>query len=544
MTQVSALKWGLFRPRLVYPAGPYHELLRRSAERVPDKPALIFRGQTFTFRELESMSNSLAHALLDLGVRKGERLGVFLGNSPEFVIAFYAISKAGGVITPLNPYMQAREARYQLTDSGAAALVAEAGLLPLVEEIVADLPALRHIIVTGADGAHTRAGDVPVMPFAGLVAAYPPHPPPEVALDPAEDLLALPYSSGTTGLAKGVMLTHRNLVCNNIQFTSAGRVTAADTLLIFLPYYHIYGCMLMGGAVAAGATQVLMGRFQVEEALALVEKYRVTLFYAVPPVLLALSQYSRLAQHDLSSIRYIKSGAAPLAPEVQRRVTELTGVTVLMGYGLTEASPLTHLTPVDDPALVKPGSVGRPVPDEEQKVVDIETGLREMPPGEAGELVVRGPHVMKGYWNEPGETARALRDGWLYTGDIVRVDEDGYVFIVDRKKEMIKYKGFGIPPAELEAVLFEHPAVADCAVVGVPDAEAGEVPKAFVVLRDGVRVSPEELMAHVAGRVAGYKQVRQVEFVEAIPKNPAGKVLRRVLREGECRGPAVTATGS
>jgi long-chain acyl-CoA synthetase len=327
------------------------------------------------------------------------------------------------------------------------------------------------------------------------------------------------------------MLSHRNLVSNNIQCTSAGRITDRDVLLLFLPFYHIYGTMLMGASVASGATMCIMERFDADTALALTARHRVTLFYAVPPVLLALTMRPDLPQHDLSSVRYIMSGAAPLPPELGRRMEALTGVRVLQGYGLTEASPITHMNPIDNPDLVRLDSVGWHVSDQEERIVDADDPSKELPAGEIGELLVRGPHVMQGYWNAPEETARALRDGWLHTGDIARKDEQGFVYIVDRKKEMIKYKGFGIAPAELEALLHEHPAIADCAVVPRKDADAGEIPCAFVVLRAGASVTATDVMQFVAGRVAGYKQVRAVEFITEIPKNPSGKILRRVLRE-------------
>ncbi|MEE9256308.1 MAG: AMP-binding protein, partial [bacterium] len=290
------------------------------------------------------------------------------------------------------------------------------------------------------------------------------------------------------------------------------------------------GAMLMGGFSCAGARQILMPRFELEESLRLVEKHRITLFFAVPPVLLAMANLPDLERFDLSSLRFILSGAAPLPPEVRARVQERTGVLTFMGYGLTEASPLTHSNPAVE-AFIKPDSVGPPVSDGEQKVVDLETGEKELPPGEVGELIVRGPHIMKGYWNAPEETANALRDGWLYTGDIVRADEDGYVFILDRKKEMIKYKGFAVAPAELEAALHQLSGVLDAAVVGKPDAEGGEIPKAFVVVREEDPPSADEIMAFVRERVAGFKRIREVEFVDAIPKSPSGKILRRVLKE-------------
>jgi long-chain acyl-CoA synthetase len=396
---------------------------------------------------------------------------------------------------------------------------------PIVDAIRDRIPTVQHILVVGnARPPHAQS-------WYDVATGYPASRPPEIAFDLECDLVALPYSSGTTGLPKGVMLTHRNLVCNDIQCTSAGRITNRDVLLLFLPFYHIYGTMLMGAAVASGATVCIMERFESHTALSLTERYGVTLFYAVPPVLLALTQLPDLKKYDLSSVRYIMSGAAPLPPELGRRMQELTGIRVLQGYGLTEASPITHLNPVDNPEQIRLDSVGWHVSDQDEKIVDPDDPSKELPPGEVGELLVRGPHVMHGYWKAPEETARALRDGWLHTGDIARKDADGYMYIVDRKKEMIKYKGFGIAPAELEALLFEHPAIADCAVVPKKDPDAGEIPRAFVVVRGGASVTALELMQFVSERVAGYKQIRAVEFIDVIPKNPSGKILRRILKE-------------
>ncbi|MFQ5916043.1 MAG: class I adenylate-forming enzyme family protein [Nitrospinota bacterium] len=516
-----------FRPSLQYPDYPFHGLLRTSFDRSPDRVALVDGKKELTFRELEGLSNACAHALGASGVGKADRVALFLFNSAEFEIAFFGASKIGAILTPLNPSFKESEAHSQLQDSGAKLLVVHESRLPVIEAIRGELPDLREVIaVSEGEGAGGYTD------FRNWIAAHAPSAPPEVPIDPREDLIALPYSSGTTGLPKGVMLTHRNLVSNYVQFVASHRITERDSGLVFLPLYHIYGTMIMGGLVLAGAPQVLMRRFEVEEALRLVEQHRLTVFHGVPPALLAISQFADLDKYDLSSLRYIMSGAAPLPPEVRRRVQERTGVLTFMGYGLTEASPLTHLNPPVE-EWVKEASVGPPVSDEEQKVVDTETGEKELPPGEVGELVLRGPHIMKGYWNAPEETALALRDGWLYTGDIVRVDEDGYAFILDRQKEMIKYKGFAVAPAELEALLHRHPQVADVAVIGKENSEAGEIPKAFIVPTASSPPDPGEIMAFVRERVAGYKQVRDVEFIDAIPKSGSGKILRRVLRQRE-----------
>ena len=519
-------KSALFRPSLEYPEIPYHEMLREAAQKYSNKPAIIFKDFCITFRELDALVNSMANALLGLGVTKGDKVALFMMNRPEWVISFIAAARIGAVATPLNPSYKKMEVAYQVNDSEAKVLITHETLYPVVREARSDMPELKTVIVVGA----TPAEDT--LSFDDLIRKSSPKRPPPVDLDLREDLVALPYSSGTTGLPKGTMLTQSNLVTNHIQFISSSRMTDRDTLLIFLPFYHIYGTMLMGSSIYAGATQVLMERFDMVESLTLVEKYRITMHFAVPPILIAMANYPEIKQYNLSSLRFIFTGAAPLAPEVGRIVKELTGVRVLQGYGLTEASPLTHANPVDGD-FAKLESVGLCISDQEQKIVDIETGEKELGPDEVGELIVRGPHVMKGYWKNPEATRQALRNGWLYTGDIAKIDKDGFVYIVDRKKEMIKYKGFGIAPAELEAVLFQHPAVADCAVFSKPDPEAGEVPKGVVVLKKTYHTTAEELMQFVEERVAGYKKIREIEFLETIPKTASGKILRRVLVERE-----------
>ena len=354
-------------------------------------------------------------------------------------------------------------------------------------------------------------------------------------IDPSEDLAALPFSSGTTGLQKGVMLTHANLHANVRQYLERpaedGVIRKGDVVLVHLPLFHIYGMtVLQLNAIAAGAVQVMMGRFDMATLLSLIAEHRVTALYTAPPVCLALSLTPLLDEYDVSSLRFVLSGAAPLSAELQTRLAERLGCPVTQGYGLTETSPVTNSDYIDE--RMRPGAVGPPLPDTEERIVDLESGMREMPRGELGELLIRGPQVMKGYFNQPEATAETITpDGWLHTGDIASMDDDGYVRIVDRKKELIKYKGFQVAPAELEAVLLEHPAVADAAVIPKPDAEAGEVPKAFVVAKPDATPSPDELMAFVAERVATFKQVREVEFTDAIPKNASGKLLRRVLIE-------------
>jgi long-chain acyl-CoA synthetase len=517
-----------FRPPLDYPRMAYDQMLSYGAARYPENVAVVFRDASITYRELDALTNRFARALAARGVGKGDRVCMLTTNCPEYVIAFYAIARVGAIASPMNPSYREREIEYQLGDTEAVAIVVHADLAPLVDAVRTRTPHLRHVVTIGetdAAGPRTRS-------FAELIAGERPTPPARLEIG-EDDLVALPYSSGTTGLPKGVMLSHRNLVINNIQFVACIRLRQTDRLMLFLPFYHIYGTMLMGAAIYAGATCVLMERFEPVECLRLVERHRVTLFFVVPPVLLMLSNWPELGKYDLSSLRLTMVGAAPVAPELSRRFTELTGVPVLQGYGMTEASPLTHVNPVHDQSLNVVDSAGLVAHDTEHRVVDIETGERELPPGEVGEVCIRGPQIMQGYWKAPEATAAALRGGWYYSGDIGCVDERGYLYIRDRKKEMIKFKGFGIAPAEIESLLLEHPAEADAAVIGKPHPEAGEVPKAFVVRKPGQTMTAADVVAFVKGRLANYKIPGEVEFVDAIPKTPSGKILRRVLKERE-----------
>jgi acyl-CoA synthetase (AMP-forming)/AMP-acid ligase II len=506
---------------LEYPDVPFHALLARAAEAWPNHTAILFKDRRISYRELNGAANRLAHGLIALGLGPGDRVALFTPNCPEYEIAFFGCTRAGLVPSPLNPAYKEREVQYQAVEAGARAMVVHPSLLPVVDAVRPSLPALEHVLVIDPAPAGTAS-------LSDLMRAGAETQP--MSKIRAEDLAALPFSSGTTGTSKGVRLTQRNLVANALQFAACTATTERDVLLIFLPLYHIYGVALMADSIVQGATQILMERFDLAEILRLVEDEGVTQLYVVPPVMLALASSPEVRPERLKSLRFLMCAAAPMAPEVGRRVVDRLGLRVIQAYGMTEASPLTHMHPLDDPDFDLK-SVGITAPDTECRIVDVEDGEMELAEGEVGEVIVAGPQVMAGYWNAPEETARAIRGKWLYTGDIGYMDGEGRLYIVDRKKEMIKYKAFSIAPAELEGLLLEHPAVADCAVTAQPDADAGEVPHAFVVSRPDRPVTAEELQDFVASRVATYKQIRSLEFVDAIPRTPSGKVLRRVLKE-------------
>ncbi len=523
----------LFRPSLQYPVYPYSAMLTQTATRYPEHVAVVFNDVNLTYRELEALVNAFAHALRDLGIKRGQTVCLLMTNRAEYVISWFAIARIGAVASPMNPSYKEREVAYQLSNSDAVAIVVQQELMPLVEVVRTQAPALEHIITIGPADLDQSTLTPHLLSFGSLLRTHPTTP--LAGIEPGgEDLVALPYSSGTTGLPKGVMLSHKNLVVNACQSIATARITFDDRMLVFVPLYHIYGIMLMGCAAMSGARLVLMERFEAGRCLQLIQEQRITLLYTVPQVLTVLHDWPQVGQYDLSSVRFTQCGAAPVPPALAYRFQEKTGITVMTSYGLTEASPGTHSNPVYDRRLIKVETIGLPVHDTQQKIVDIDTGQRELGVGEEGELIVSGPQVMQGYWKAPEATAEALRDGWLYTGDIGWRDEEGYVTITDRKKELIKYKGFSVAPAQLEALLLEHPAVADAAVVAKPDVEAGEVPKAFVVLRAGhEHLNADELIAWANGKLAAYKNVREVEYIDAIPRNPSGKILRRILKERE-----------
>jgi 4-coumarate--CoA ligase len=484
----------------------------------PDKPALVDgpTGRTLTYRQLADAVHSFAGGLAARGFGPGQVLALMSPNLPEYAIVFHGTAYAGGIVTTINPTYTAEEVRKQLIDSGATILVTVAPFLDMAREAIVDTGVTDIYIIGETDAAPS---------FTALFGEPLAH---QVPRD-TNDVVVLPYSSGTTGLSKGVMLSHRNLIANIAQVTSAAQIRQDERFIAVLPFFHIYGMqVMMNCGLRVGATVITMPRFDLEQFLSLHQEHGITRSFVAPPIVVALAKHPMVDQYDLSSLEQVFSGAAPLSAELALEAGARIGCEVVQGYGLTETSPVSHLTP---PGHFKPGSVGYTVPNAETKIVDPATG-EECGVNQDGEVCIRGPLVMTGYLNKPEATAAMIDpEGWLHTGDIGHVDEDGHVFVVDRLKELIKYKGFQVPPAELEALLLTHPGIADAAVIGIPDDEAGELPVAYVVARQGVELDPDEVMAFVAGHVATYKQIRRVTIIDAVPKSASGKILRRVLRD-------------
>lgn len=509
-------------PEVTIPETPLVPFVLEHARALGAKPALIdgASGRTISYAQLDEQVRRVATGLAARGLAKGDVFAIFSPNVPEYVLAFLGAVRAGGVVTTINPQATVEEIAHQLADAGAKFLLTVPACLAKALA-AASAAGVRETFVIGAAQTGAASFDV-LMDNDGRA--------PDGEIDPRADLAALPYSSGTTGLHKGVMLTHYNLVANLCQIAGTDHLRGDDTLICVLPLFHIYGMqVIMNTGLRAGATIVLLPRFELSDVLRAIATYRVTLAHFVPPIILAVARQPSLADYDLSSLKTIFTGAAPLSAELAREVAVRLSCFIKQGYGMTETAPSTHMTP-HDPAAVRYDSVGWCVPNAECKIVDGETGA-ELGVGERGEICVRGPQLMRGYLNNEEATARTIdAEGWLHTGDIGYADEAGYFYIVDRVKELIKYKGFQVAPAELEAVLLTHPAVADVAVVPSRDEEAGEVPKAFVVLKaEHAATQPDELMAFVAARVAPYRKIRRLEFIAQIPKSASGKILRRLL---------------
>ena len=540
---------------LSYPSMPLFELLEESARKFPNRPAVIVVGPKFsatlTYRQIDGLANRFASALIAQGVRPGDRIALHLPNLPQFVFCFYGALKAGAAVVPINPLYTAPELARVLKNAEPTVVVTLSRLAPQVDEALAELSGVSVIITEPWDYfpwlwrwiARLRVrtnGSAAGLRLTTLLRRGTPRPP-KVHVEP-EHLAVLQYTGGTTGLPKGAMLSHQNLVanCTQMRHWLGDTRDGEERFLAVVPFFHVYGLTVaLNTAIAAGASVICvpMAMFDARRVAEAIARYRPTIFPGAPAVYLAINQLKEVRRYNLSSVKLCVSGSASLPREVQAEFERLTGATVVEGYGLTEASPGTHTNPIHGPR--KTGSIGLPLPDTDARLVDQDTGEHDVAPGQPGELVIRGPQVMQGYWRAPDETAATLRDGWLYTGDIARMDEDGYFYIVDRKKDLVIIGGLKVYPREIEELLHEHPKVREAVVVGVPHRVRGEQLVAQVVLKDGVagdsREIRRELIEFCRSRLAPYKIPRRVRVVDSLPKSTVGKVLRREIRDWEIR---------
>ena len=492
-------------------------VLRRAKE-LADQVAIRDAGGTsaYTYTELSDAIHSLAGGLAARGVGPGTVIGLMAPNLPEYAIVFHGVAVTGAAVTTINPTYGAKEVRHQLQDAGAKILFTVAMFADTAQAAVEGTGVDEIVIIDSAVPGTTAMAEIFGDPIE------------QVPLHPETHTVVLPYSSGTTGLPKGVMLSHKNLVANIQQCIHAIRYQDNEVALAALPFFHIYGMqVLMNGLICNGVMTVTMPRFDMVEALEAVQSLGITRFFAVPPIVIGLANAPIVDQYNTSSIRQVFSGAAPLGAELAALASKRLGCEVVQGFGMTELSPVSHSTVEGD---YRPGTSGVTVSNTESRIVDPDTG-EDQPIGKRGELWVRGPQVMLGYLNRPEATAETIDDdGWLHTGDIGIIDEHGHMSIVDRMKELIKFKGFQVAPAELEALLITHPKVADVAVIGIPDDEAGELPKAFITVPPGESVTLEEIQSLVSENLVSYKQIRSLEVIDAIPKSASGKILRKDLR--------------
>ena len=533
------------------PPKPVHCLLEEAAKRWPDRTALIFQNLSITYGRLNRLSAVLAANLRKQGLKRGERVAIMLPNTPQGVIAYWGVLRAGGTVVFTNPLYMETEIVHQFQDSGARFLIVLDLLWSKIEPLRAKLPIEKYFVTSISDGlrfpldilyrlkcwregksAALPVNDPKVLPWATLTRGFSGYTSDKII--PEKDLALLQYTGGTTGLAKGCMITHANLHANVSQAVAMlpGLSKGHQIFLGVLPFFHIYGLTVcLNLATAKAATQILFPRFVPGDLLKAIQKHKPTAFPGAPSVYISLLQQKNITAFDLSSIKYCVSGSAPMPVEWFEQFTKVTGARICEGYGLSEASPVTHINPLD--GVAKHGSIGLPVPGTDAKIVDQDLGGPPLPPGKMGELVIRGPQVMAGYYNRPDETADVLRNGWLYTGDIAYMDEDGYFFIVDRKKDLIISAGYNIYPREIDEVLHQHPKVLEAVAVGVPCDARGEVVKAYVVVKAGETLTKAEVIGFCRQKLAGYKVPRHVEFRESLPRTMVGKVLRRALRAEE-----------
>ncbi|MDG6985720.1 MAG: long-chain fatty acid--CoA ligase [Nitrososphaerota archaeon] len=528
---------------------PLYSLLTESAKAHPQNRCIHYQGRDFSYAQVDEISSRFAAALASLGLKKGDRVAIFLPNVPQLVFAYFGILKAGGVVVMCNPIYKERELEFQLKDSGAEIVIASRTVAKGMDlykslEGCRNRLLLKHVISTHLGDylppvkrrLAVLAGikDVPrenTLDFVKLVDSNAPSTD-YARTDPVNDVAVLQYTGGTTGVSKGAMLTHYNLVSNAVYASALFPVTERDISLCVLPLFHIYGLTVtMNSTLSAGAAMVLLPSFHVDEVMKTIQGQKVTIFSGAPAMYIAINSRPDAKKFNLHSVRACLSGGSALPPAVRRKFIELTGGNLVEGYGLSETSPITHCNPVSE-GVVKDGSIGPPFTETDAKIVDVANRDKVLGPGEVGELAVKGPQVMKGYWNQKSETDSVLKDGWFLTGDIAKMDQDGYFYIVDRKKDMINVGGLKVYPREVEDVLFENPDVKEAGVIGVPDSFSGEVVKAFVVLKDPAKkVSEKDVISYCETKLAKYKVPKTVEFVQELPKTLIGKVLRRKLRE-------------
>jgi acyl-CoA synthetase (AMP-forming)/AMP-acid ligase II len=519
--------------------------LESTAERFPEKSAFLYPKKV-TFKQFREQVDIFATALKNLGVRKGDRVALFAHNSIEWEIAFYGLEKAGGILVPINPQFKETEVEYEANDSGAETIIVFEPLYPIVREVQDRTKLKTIIIIESEENSENFKISEGVTRWSELMKNTKPKPP-EYEFNAKEDLAALMYTSGTTGLPKGTMLTHYNMVSNVAQASPMFELSEFDIAMTVLPLYHIYGLnVCMNQAIWLGASQVVIPRFNVKEFCELVEKYRVTYSLCVPPIFLAVVRHLEepgVKGYDWEDLKVVNNGGAPIPLELLERFYKLAkekcnanNVTIQHGWGLTEASPVVAVNPMSRPKMESQGTL---IPDTFHKIIDLETGEELPNRGDVGELVIKGPQVMKGYWNKPEATKDAFwtdpqtGEKWLRTGDMAYIDDEEYEHLLDRIKEMIKYKGWSIAPAELEDLLFNNPHVSDAAVIGKPSKEldVGEIPKAFIILKSESKgkVTEQDIIDWVAERISAYKKIREVEFVNNIQKSGSGKILRREL---------------
>ncbi|MEF9884617.1 AMP-binding protein [Streptomyces sp. P9-A4] len=508
---------------------PIHDAVLGRAAEYGDAPALVdgAGGLTLSYGQVDAFHRRVAAGLVGAGVRKGDVLALHSPNTVLFPIAFYAATRAGASVTTVHPLATPEEFAKQLRDSSARWIVTVSPLLAAARAAAGLAGGIEEIFV--CDQAPEGEGVRSLQGFLGRAEDLP-----EIAVDPDRDVAALPYSSGTTGVPKGVMLTHTSIATNLAQLEPVIPMGPGDRILAILPFFHIYGLTaLMNAPLRRGATVVVLPRFELDTFLGAIQEHRINGLYVAPPIVLALAKHPAVADYDLSSLEYVVSAAAPLDAALAQACAARLGLPpVLQAYGMTELSPGTHVVPLGA-ANPPPGTVGKLLPSTEMRILSLDDPAKDAEPGEEGEVAIRGPQVMKGYLGRPDATAAMIdADGWVHTGDIGRVDADGWLFVVDRVKELIKYKGFQVAPAELEALLLTHEGIADAAVIGVTDAEGTETPRAFVVRQPAASgLTAEDVMAYVAARVSPYKKVRSVEFIDTVPRAASGKILRRELRD-------------